>query len=532
MAGENVTSTRPTGLTVGDPCAAYNGLLKTWQRNRAVLGGQSAARSFDVFPDATRNLLLPFSPMMAPAHYNFFKAEGELPGLVASYAKVVVGGLLRKSPQFTLPEGLPADTRDWLEKDFGGADIPMVSVLADALWEELNTGRCWIGVDFPAVSPAEWDAMSPAEQDAVKPYTVVYGADQIINWRTVGKKLVKLTMRFYEESWPVGQHHPDLVDTVYDYYLDNAGLLCIQKYVRDTNDTVVVSANGSAATTDGKPVPAKQWRMEGSAVTPTVRGRRLDRIPVLPLNGGVQASDTLLQSLIDREIGLYNKVSRRNHLLYGAATYTPYVASDMSDDQFQSIVNSGLGTWIHVGKGETVGAMETPTAALSDMEKAIAATVEEMARMGIRMLAPDGSAAQSGVSLEIRNAAQTAQLGLLNERVSQTLESVIELMLYWCYDQEISPGQLDFTLSQDFNPTPLGADWLKLVTDWYTSGLIPRSLWLNICQQNDIIPAEYDDKDGQGEIQTDPLVQKTPRAIDVNALLNGGQPNKLAESKQ
>ena len=236
-----------------------------------------------------------------------------------------------------------------------------------------------------------------------------------------------------------------------------------------------------------------------------INGTPLQTIPVFPLTGTWRTPITpsIVQPLIDREIGLYNKLSRRNHLLYGAATYTPVVSSDMSEQEFGNIVKRGIGSWIKVAKGETVTVMSAPTEALAGMERAIESTVNDMARMGIRILAPDGGGS-SGVALEIRNSSQTAQLGLLNERVSATLGRVCRLMLMW---QGVAENvDVDVQLSADFNPTPMGADWMRLITEWYTGGQIPRSLWLDIGRTNDVIPADYDDDLGKAEIAADPLV--------------------------
>jgi hypothetical protein len=61
-------------------------------------------------------------------------------------------------------------------------------------------------------------------------------------------------------------------------------------------------------------------------------------------------------------------------------------------------------------------------------------------------------------------------------------------------------------MSADFNPAPLGDMWLRLITEWYQSGLIPRSIWLQILKSNDIVPPEYDDEEGQTEITQDESV--------------------------
>ena len=215
-------------------------------------------------------------------------------------------------------------------------------------------------------------------------------------------------------------------------------------------------------------------------------------------------SSAVITAIVDKEVSLYNKISRRNHLLYGASTYTPVISSDMSDDEFQKIVSSGLGTWLHLHQGDTASVLQTPTGALVDMDRAIASSIEEMAKLGIRMLTPE--TAQSGIALELRNAAQTAQLGTLNTKISSTMCDVIAFMLNWRYGTDYTASDVQFSMSADFNPAPLGDAWLRLVTEWYQMGLIPRSVWLQILKQNDIVPPEYDDVVGLQEIAADPFV--------------------------
>ena len=518
-----VTSTKPTKKTVGDPIPQYFSLRNTWERSRAVLNGQAGVKAYDDLVDCTKNILIPFGPSMDQEQYTFYKAEAELPGLVAQYAKVLVGGLLRKHPQFTLPKSVPEDeAKEWLTNSFGADGNSMLSVMDSALWEELQTSRAWVLIDHPTVSEAELAVMSTEQRKQLNPYCVLFKPENVINWR-VGKVptsptrvLTKFTVRMYEEAYTVDNpHHPDLVDTVIDYYLDQLGNAWVQRYTSTSGDQVKV-VNGVVTTNFTGAGEAKNWIPSGEPVQLLMQGEPIPFLPVFPLNGSLEGDEPALQPLIDREIGLYNKVSRRNHLLYGAATYTPYVASDMSEDDFKKVVESGLGSWIHLQKGETAGAIETPSKALNDYDVAIKATIDEMARMGIRMLSPDGSSAESGVSLEIRNASQTAQLGLLNAKVSKTMQQIIGVMLRWKYGKDIDLKDLKFTLSEDFNPTPIGADWLRLTTEWYEKGFIPRSLFIDIGKHNDIIPTEYDDTAGIKEIQSDTLINHDRTTVDTS----------------
>ena len=76
-------------------------------------------------------------------------------------------------------------------------------------------------------------------------------------------------------------------------------------------------------------------------------------------------------------------------------------------------------------------------------------------------------------------------------------------MVNWRYDLDLTSADVEFRLSDDFNPTPLGADWLRLATEWYQAGLIPRSVWVNLLKQNELVEPDYDDEKGRQEITAD-----------------------------
>jgi len=524
MSNLTTTSSKAASKSVGDPCAAYESLRTLWERSRAVLNGESQAKAYDDLIDVYtyKNLLLPFSPKMSQAQYNFYRAEAELPGLTSQYAKVLVGGLLRKNPLMSLPDSVPDDAHNWLEHNFSADGVSMLSFLDEAIWEELQTSRAWVIVDYPEVP--NYESLTSEQIAMINPYAIMVKAENVINWRKAkagasnSEVLTSLVLRYYVADYSKNDFHPDYVDTVSHYFLDESGMLQIDYYQRkDTNDTIGV-VNGELRSQYQQSLTTQDWTLIDSK-QPLMQGERMPFIPAFPLNGQVDPIEPALLPLVDREVALYNKVSRRNHLLYGAATYTPVVMSDMTDEEFEEITSAGLGTWIHLRKDDQIKALETPTNSLSDMEKAISATVEEMAKMGIRMLSPEGGA-QSGVALEIRNAAQTAQLGLLNTKVSKTMQSVITVMLNWKYGLGLKDEDIEYTLSADFNPTPMGADWMRLITDWYQQGIIPRSTFLSIAKQNDILPIDYDDDEGKAEIQTDPLVGTNSSNIDASILEN------------
>lgn len=523
-----------TTKTVADPLALYDSMHPLWARNRAVCSGERFVKEYDDVIDVNnfKNLLIPFSPSMNSAQYNFYKAEAELPGVVAQYSRMVVGGLLRKKPQLTLPEGVPAEVKDWILSQFGEDNCTLSAFLDKALWEELQTSRCWIYVDHPTVPEA--DSLTREEMLEYKPYPVIWKAESVINWtitrdaKTGVQTLSRVIMRKFEEDFNANEFHANLVDTVVVHDLDANGFYRIRKY-QVPAPTIQAKVIGGKTQTDYT-TTHPTFELVDTIENIMSNGERLTEIPAWPLNGSIEISEPIITQLVDKEVALYNKISRRNHLLYGAATYTPIIASDMTDSDFKQIVDAGLGSWIKLMQGDTASVLETPTTALADMDRAIASAFEEMAKLGVRMLSPEVS--QSGVALDIRNASQTAQLGTLNMKVSVQMCDIIAFMINWRYGTELTAADIDFSMSCDFNPAPLGADWLRLITEWYQAGLIPRSIWLQILKQNDILDPEYDDKEGQVEISQDDTVISPVDEMNMNIAMQQQQNAALAAGTQ
>jgi hypothetical protein len=504
---------------VETPSASYLSLKPLWKKARAILQGQDSTKAHDEYIEQDySNLLLPFSPSMSQQQYDFYKSEAELPGLTTQYARVLISALLRKPSTMVLPEDLPEEAYEWLYKDITLDGASMFNFLDSAIWEELQTSRAWVYIDRPTVSDDELEMMSPEERDTISPYPVLLKAENVINVQvkthpvTRVKLLSRLVTRYISEQYTQDNPwHPTYVDTVCDHFLDDQGYLVLNYYKKDAGSSQVESLNGTISQdyVDSADGGFKLY----DTVYPMKFGERLSIIPAWPLNGQLDPIEPVLMPLIDREVALYNKVSRRNHLLYGAATYTPVVQSDMTDEEFEELVGAGLGTWLRVRAGESITVLETPTGALGDMDRAIQATVDEMAKMGIRMLSPEQAA--SGVALEIRNASQTAQLGTMNAKISGTMQEILAFMINWKYDTDYTGNDVEFQLSADFAATVGGEGAMRLVSEWYQSGIISRDTFVSIAKYNDFLPADYDDEAAVQQIQTDPLTN-TPSNENVS----------------
>lgn len=530
MAEINI-STEHTKNSVGTPSHEYNSMRDIWAKSRAIVRGQEATKAHDEFVNDvdekgnTRNLLLPFSPTMDQAQYDFYKDEAELPGITSQYAKSMVGALLRKESTFEvdgqLDESTKEEVNDWIPNRFTSDNQSLFHFLDNALWEEMQTSGTWVYIDVPDIDDETYELLTEEQKEYVKPYPVLTPAEQVINVImgehpiTRMPTMVRYVTRFFANVYkPDNPWHPVLVDTVRDHYLDEAGMLQIDEYQKESKSPAKASG-GKIENQNLKP-DAQGLDEHGFVLKnqfqPKKFGERLTMIPAWPLDGEYQIEEPILLTFVNREIGLYNKVSRRNHLMYGAATYTPVVISDMDEDKQNAIVQSGLGTWLFLELGATIDTLAPPTDALSDMKDAIEQTMEELARLGIRMLAPETS--ESGVALELRNSSQTASLGTLNMKVSKTLRTVIAFMINWRFNTEITANDVNFTMSSDFSPQAQGEMAMRLVTEWYQAGLIPRSVFIEHAKQNDFLPGDYDDEEGQEDLEKDPISQ-VARSFEV-----------------
>ena len=359
----------------------------------------------------------------------------------------------------------------------------ITSFLTEALSEEMRTQRAWVLISHPEIANPE--ELSREQLRAIKPYPVIYKAEDVINWKKAVSiegtvVLQQIVIKSTRDKEDTDEFHPETVNVIKVHELDEAGLYQIRVFEEDILVDTITNIRSS--------------------------NKRLTTLPAFPLNGSIEVVRPLMTTIIDKEISLYNKISRRNHLLYGAATYTPVVYSDMNEDDFDTIVDAGLGSWLKAAQGDKIEVLKTPTEALKDLDRSIKDGIEEIAQLGVRMLAKD-SGDQSGVALQIRAANQNVTLGNLSVKISQSMTDIIAYMLSWYNGQEVLPSDITFILNDDFQTIPLDHNYISLVSSWYQEGLIPRSLWLLLMQDNELIPSDYDDDEGTKEIGTDELIQ-------------------------
>ena len=239
---------------VQDPNFEYIYLKKIWDRIRVVLRGLRATRAYDEDPNQEKgNILTPFSPSMTKEQYNWYKEESEMGGFVNQFIKTIISGLLRKDPVIELPEGMSQpqkeEAMDWLRNKFTKDDNTLISFLYHALWEEMNTSRTFVMVNYPTEYNMNFASIKVnsssgigggVDKELPSPYPIILKAEQVINWR-VGNHpvlqkecLLKLFVRIdVEENDPENEFHPVVKNKIFLHEIDNQGYYQIRIYESD-----------------------------------------------------------------------------------------------------------------------------------------------------------------------------------------------------------------------------------------------------------------------------------------------------------
>ena len=131
---------------------------------------------------------------------------------------MLVGGLLRKKPTLTLPDSVPQEAHNWIMSQFAQDGASLTSFLDSVLWEEVQTSRAWLFVDYPAVPNS--DSLTAEERKEFKPYPVLWEADFVINWRvkkdTQGKGVLDRVITYgLREDYTRNEFHPEYIETVW-----------------------------------------------------------------------------------------------------------------------------------------------------------------------------------------------------------------------------------------------------------------------------------------------------------------------------
>lgn len=342
----------------------------------------------------------------------------------------LVGLVMAKPPAVEMPDGIAA-----LADYFDGKGSKAEDFARDAVFEVLVTGGGCGVIDRPE-TPEGVETRLQEQQLGLRPYASWYPMEDVLEWRygTINGKrevvFLKLSETWddIEDEWTI-KLRPQI--RVFDIVEGQARC----RVFRETGAGWEVYSETFLRKSSGQPFTYVPAVLFGPVKNEPAKP------PILDL---VEVNRSHWQNSADLE-----------HGLHFTGLPTPYVAGHTFDQG--EVVRLGSKTlFAFENTGAKLEFASFSSDGLAGLESALDRKEQQMAALGARMLAPEGSQAESGEALAIRRGGENSALGKLAESVSRCMELLLETMGEW----EGISGDVSFRLNTDYLPADMTAQEL------------------------------------------------------------------------
>lgn len=463
------TAWAPNGVRTQHP--EYNYYSQIWERCRDVSAGSDAVKAKQVqyLPALEQQTASQYWGYLARA--NFYNAgERTISGLL--------GMIFRKPPVTNVPAGMTAAMQDI---DMEGTPF---DVFAEMVAREILTvNKVGVMVDYP---PQPEDLKTPltksiAEQLGLRPSLKIYCAESIINWQKtkIGNVSV-LSMVVLKEQKAVPATKPDGTIDEFAFNLED------RYRVLDLDD------NGDYRIRIFKIVNENDVLEE--EYYPVKDNKNMKEIQFVILNSEGVDTDTkrpVLLDLIDTNLSHYRSSADLEHGAHFCGVPTFYVAGYNPPLPEAG----GLPDQIYLG-AQTALVFQDPQAragfaeftggGLTSIENLMDRKEQQMSILGARMLAPDGSIPEAGITAAIKRNGENSTLAAISISCSLGLSLALSMYANWEGLNTICTT----VLNKDFLPVVIDGNILSAMFLSWQGGAIPDQVFFEWLQRGDIVDAD------------------------------------------
>jgi hypothetical protein len=470
------------------PVALYWAQLQRWIPVADVLGGTEVMRS-------KADKYLPRLPREDDQCWNTRISRSVLSPFLHRLILAAVGLILRKPIQLE-------DASDyWLafSENVDREGTSLHDFAAKMLYSSLAYGHHGLLVDFPAS-----DARTLAEevQMQARPYLIQVPCFDTIGWRQNvqenGGQLQQLRLREYTTE-DDGRFGSKLIQQIrvlepgrWEVWRESSG------------------ANG--------------WELYDKGTT------SLKAIPYAACYSNREAvlvSRPPLAEIAQLNIQHYSLQAQLLHCLAVAAHPMLVMAGwDSNDD---TVPNMTVSNAIATGpRGESeIYYVEPATQSFQATQEELSNLEEQMANLGVTILARQKNAAESGLSKQLDRADSNSMLARLSQELEQTLQMAVD----WAaeYSGQEAPTVV---IDRDFDHERFQGDMITSLTNLYTNGLLDRETTLRLLQYGEVIPPEFDIEEIMSASEAEELqgmemdLQKQEAQMELSAEYEQPSPEK------
>lgn len=386
-----------------------------WSVMRDCMAGEDAVK-------AARNQYLPYFIPHDEARYGQYVQRANYVNVTGRTLKGLVGAIFRRAPQINLPPQL-----EYLLEDFDGTGQSLDQLGKEICTDLMTTGRYGLLVDYPQAEAG----LSAEDVDSRKLRATIatYGAEDIINWRTVamGGQLI-LVMVVLRESAEVQVDQFEFIpETRYRVLSLDEGVY-VQRVFNDDGEQVVDDVFPRKA--DGSLWREIPFQFVGAS----------DNRP--------SVDDPPLYDLARVNLAHFRNSADLEESLYVHGQGTLFVSSELSVEQWKEANPSGIrvgartGHFIGAGGKAELLQIQANTA----VREAMLDKEDTMRSIGARLISQNAQN-QTAEAARIDASAEASVLSVIAGNASEAIESALE---YAAGFMGGDPDQVKFALNQSF----------------------------------------------------------------------------------
>ena len=452
----------------------YDNNVAAWLRARDVFAGEDAIKLGGV-------RYLPRLDAQTDPEYAAYKTRAAFFNATARTADGFVGLILRRDATVKLPDdgsgvgkALAAFADD---ADMLGTTLP--SYAKNVVSEVIMVGRAGTLVD--------WE--SDVEQRA---YAVLYGAEQIINWKTerVNGRNVLTLLVLRESGQSKLQDDP--------FVLDEVPQLRVLRLVK-------ALAKGEGAKpvwfyqveiwhqqrTKGKRGKPEWIKVESR--TPLRLGQPLPLIPFVfhgPRHSLPLVDKLPLADIISVNLDHYRLDADYKHGMHYTALPTAWVSGF---DKTTTLQIGSSTAWVAEAPGATAGFLEFTGQGLTTFERAMDRDERLMAVLGTRMLEAQKRVGETAAAIELRQSGENSVLSTVSLSLSDSLTQML-CWVYWWNSTEETPDEIGddrvlIQLNTDFTSRGMGSDEIAAIVSAWQANAISRETMFELFRKGEVLPA-------------------------------------------
>lgn len=461
-------------MPVNTPHPSYESAVAMWAKCRVASQGEEAVKAAGV-------LHLPKLSEQNQKEYDAYKARALYYNATGRTIDGMTGLVFRKPPQIELPSVLEPSLAS-----VDRAGTPLLTMAEKVLEELLTVGRVGLLTDYPRAPVA---GMSQAAEQAagLRPYTVMYAAENIINWRAAevgGQKMLTLAVLKEQHEEVLDGFASKLSDQWRVLRLDEAGVCRVEIWRKlATND---------------EPVRVDEW-------TPLQAGQPMRYIPLAiggPRGMEVDVCKPPILDLVNVNLSHYRTTADYEHGLHFTGLPTPFVIGhSFADDEkialgstvFHAIATSGADVKFLEFTGQGLGALS----------KRLEEKEQMMAALGARMLANEKRQVEAAETAAIHRAGESSVLASLANAASALITQALKWQAAFARAES---AEVAVTLNTDYMPAGMTAQDMTALVQAWQSGAISKDTLLDNLQRGEILPQGRTIEEEKALIDADPAL--------------------------